>query len=152
MDVKSLEPILADHPFLAGLKREYMQLLSGCASNMRFEVGDVIIKQGTESIHFYILRHGTVAIEAYDPRHRHITIQTLSDGDVFGWSWLFPPYHAFYDVRALTLTRVIALDGECIRNKFEADHTLGYEMMKRFMPIIAQRLERASMQLLDIYR
>jgi CRP/FNR family cyclic AMP-dependent transcriptional regulator len=152
MDVKTLEPILTEHPFFAGLKPEYISLLVGCASNMRFDANQMIVRHGDEARYFFMLRHGSVAIEVHDPRHHHITIETLSDGDVFGWSWLFPPYHAHFDVRALSLVRVIALDGECIRKKFEADHDLGYEMMKRFMPVIVERLKHTSMQLLDVYR
>jgi CRP/FNR family cyclic AMP-dependent transcriptional regulator len=49
------------------------------------------------------------------------------------------------------LTRAIALDGKCLREKCEKDHDLGYEIMKRFAVIIAERLEATRLQLLDIY-
>ena len=49
------------------------------------------------------------------------------------------------------LTRAIALDGVCLREKCEKDHDLGYELMSRFALIFAQRLEATRLQLMDIY-
>jgi hypothetical protein len=50
------------------------------------------------------------------------------------------------------LTRAITLDGNCLRQKSEEDHDLGYELLKRFSGIIVERLEAARLQLLDIYK
>jgi len=49
------------------------------------------------------------------------------------------------------LTRAIVLDGKCLRDKCEDDHDLGYEIMKRFNLIIAERLEQTRFQLMDVY-
>ena len=35
-----LGPVLARHPFFAGLDTQTLDLLSGCAANMRFNPGD----------------------------------------------------------------------------------------------------------------
>ncbi|MGE5387744.1 MAG: Crp/Fnr family transcriptional regulator, partial [Hyphomicrobiales bacterium] len=56
-----------------------------------------------------------------------------------------------YDARALDRTRVIAMDGLCLRNKCEADHNLGYDIMKRLMPIEIDRLHTTRIQFLDLY-
>lgn len=152
MDTKTLEPILAEHPFFKDLKPEYLSILVGCASNVRFEANEMIFQHGGPANKFYIIRHGEVAIEVHDPRRRTIRIQTLRDGDVFGWSWMFAGRSSHFDARALILTRAIAMDGDCLRGKFNNDHSLGYEMMLRFTPVIIRRLEAASMQLLDIYK
>jgi len=68
-----------------------------------------------------------------------------------GWSWLIPPYRWHSDARVIEPTRAIALDGKCLRAKCEADHGLGYELMKRFSHIMEQRLQATRMQLLDLY-
>jgi CRP-like cAMP-binding protein len=70
---------------------------------------------------------------------------------VLGWSWLFPPYRWHFDARALELTRAIALDGKCLREKCEEDHDLGYELVKRVAQIIMERLQATRLQLLDVY-
>jgi CRP/FNR family cyclic AMP-dependent transcriptional regulator len=71
---------------------------------------------------------------------------------VLGWSWLFPPYRWQFDARAVEPVRAFRLDGNCLRTKCEADHDLGYELVKRFLYQVHTRLERTRMQLLDIYR
>ena len=85
------------------------------------------------------------------PQRGAIAIDTVGEGDVLGWSWLIPPYHWHFDARAVEPTRAIALDGRCLRGKCDADHELGYELMKRFAQVIEQRLEATRWQLLDVY-
>jgi len=147
----TLEPILAEHPFLKGLQQEHIELLVGCASNVRFEAGAFVFRQGEEANHFYILRDGKVAVELFAPQRGAVAIDTYGEGDVLGWSWLIPPYHWRFDARALEPTRAISLDARCMRTKCENDHDLGYELMKRFARIIEQRLDATRWQLLDVY-
>lgn len=151
MQMQTLEPYLAEHPFLKGLEPQHLKIIVGCASNVRFNAGQFILCEGEEANNFYIIRHGKVSLEIFTPNRGPITIQTIGEGEVLGWSWLIPPYHWHYDARALELTRAIALDGKCLRTKCEQDHDLGYELLKRFAHIITQRLEATRLQLLDVY-
>ncbi|MCW5700640.1 MAG: hypothetical protein KIT00_12450, partial [Rhodospirillales bacterium] len=96
-------------------------------------------------------RQGRVALEVHAPGKEAIIVDTLSDGDLMNWSWLVAPYRANFDARAIGRTRLLSLDGECIRGKMESDPVLGYEMHKRFAPIVADRLAAARRQLIDMY-
>jgi len=149
--MQTLGPILAEHPFLKGLDPRHLQVVTGCASNVRFEAGQFIFREGEEANQFYIIRHGKVSLEVFAPGRGSITIQTVGEGEVLGWSWLFPPYHWHFDARALELTRAIAFDGRCLRTKCEDDHDLGYELVKRFAHVIMERLQATRLQLLDVY-
>jgi len=128
-----------------------LKFIAGCATNVRFKAEEFLYREGDEANNFFVLREGKVAIEAFSPKRGAITIQTLTAGDVLGWSWLFPPYHTHFGARAIEPTRAICLDGKCLRNKCEQDHDLGYELMKRFSEVIIQRLQATRLQLLDIY-
>jgi hypothetical protein len=90
-------------------------------------------------------------VETHIPQKGPVVIRSREEGEVLGWSWLVPPYRWHFDARAVELTRAIALDGKCLREKCETDHDLGYEVMKRFALIIAERLEATRLQLMDIY-
>jgi CRP/FNR family cyclic AMP-dependent transcriptional regulator len=149
--METLEPILAEHPFIKGLEPHHVQLIVGCASNMRFDAGQFMLREGEEANQFYIIRKGKVALEVFSPEKGPIIIDTLGDGEVLGWSWLIPPYHWRFDARAVELTRAIALDGKCLRNKCEEDHDLAYELLKRFAHLMEERLEATRLQLMDIY-
>lgn len=149
--MQTLEPILAKHPFFAGLEPKYLQLITGCASNVRFEAGTYIFREGEAASHFYIIRQGKVALETFAASRGPITIETIEAGEVLGWSWLFPPYRWHFDARVVEPTRAIVLDGVCLRTKGEIDHDLGYELVKRVAQIMMQRLQATRLQLLDVY-
>jgi CRP-like cAMP-binding protein len=149
--METLERIVVEHPFFAGLEEQYIQLLAGCASNVRFEGGKYILREGEEASQFFLIRHGRVALEISAPHRGRLTVETLGEGDILGWSWLIPPYHWRLDARAVDLTRAIALDGTCLRTKCEQNHDLGYELLKRFAHIMERRLEATRFQLLDVY-
>jgi len=149
--METLKRILLEHPFVQDLPERYLDLLEGCASNVRFEPGEVIFREGGEANHFYLVREGKVAVEIYAAERGSITIMTVDKGEALGWSWLFPPYRWQFDARAVEVTRAIALDGKCLREKCEKDHDLGYELMKRFAQVVEQRLQATRLQLLNVY-
>jgi CRP/FNR family cyclic AMP-dependent transcriptional regulator len=149
--MESLEQILTESPFLQGLQPQHLQLITSCASNVRFEGGQYLFHEGEEAAQFFLMRHGRVALEVFSPNRGAITIQTVEAGEVLGWSWLVPPYQWRFDAKAIDLVRAIALDGKCLRKKCEEDHDLGYDLLKRFSHIIEQRLEATRLQLLDVY-
>jgi CRP-like cAMP-binding protein len=149
--MKTLEGILAKHPFFRRLNPRYHQLVVGCASNVRFNAGEFIFREGGEANTFYLIREGKVALEIVARGHGSLTIETLSGGEMLGWSWLIPPYRWRFDARAVEMTRAIALDGECLRAKCEEDHELGYELVKEVASTLGQRLDATRFRLLDIY-
>ncbi len=151
MEKQSLAGILAVQPFLQGLDPQHVELIVGCASNVRFDPGAFVFRAGEEANHFYVVRSGRVSVEVMAPQRGAITIETVGDGELLGWSWLIPPFHWHFDARALNLTRAIALDARCLRNKCEAEPAFGYELLKRFSQIMEQRLEATRLQLLDLY-
>ena len=149
--MEGLERIVREHPFFAGLAEEFCSLICGCAKNVRFDDGQYLFHEGQPADQFYLLRHGRVALEMTIPGRPSLTFQTVGAGEIVGVSWLVPPYRWAYDAKALGLVRAIAMDAACLRRKCEDDDALGYEMMKRFMPILIQRLQATRLQLLDVY-
>ena len=149
--MEGLERIVCEHRFFAGLEEGFCALVGGCAKNVRFEAGQYLFHEGEPADQFYLLRHGRVALELHGPGRGPVTFQTLGAGEVVGVSWLIPPYRWTYDAKALELTRAIAIDAACLRQKCEADHDLGYAMMKRFMPVLIERLQATRLQILDVY-
>jgi len=148
--MKGLQSILAEHPFFRDMKPEDLDLVVGCASNVRFNAGEYLCREGQEANRFYLIRQGRVALEYHAPQGT-VTIMTAKGGDVLGFSWLLPPYRWMSDGRALELTRAIAFDGECLRRKCDEDPRLGYDLMRRVAKVMVQRLKSARVQILDVY-
>ncbi|WP_442754747.1 cyclic nucleotide-binding domain-containing protein [Methylocystis sp. JAN1] len=149
--MENLERVLSAHPFFAGLDEAFLKLACGCARNARIEAGEFVFHEGEAADHFYLIREGRVALQVSAPGRGASTFLTLGPGEVFGVNWLVPPYRWVYDARALELTRAIAMDARCLRDKCEADHDLGYDIMKRLMPILIDRLHTTRLQFLDLY-
>jgi CRP-like cAMP-binding protein len=151
MNIKSIEEIVGEQPLFANLEEGARRLVGGCASNAHFLAGEYLLREGQAADRFYILRHGRVALEVKAPGKGPLTMGTVGEGGLVGVSWLVPPYRWTSDARALEEVRAIAIDAACLRGKCEADHDLGYEMMKLFMPILIERLQSARLQMLDVY-
>jgi CRP/FNR family transcriptional regulator, cyclic AMP receptor protein len=149
--MEGLERIIEEHPFFAGMQDAYRELVCGCAKNARFTAGQYLFCEGEPADWFYLIRQGRVALQLTAPGRGAVTFQTVAEGELAGVSWLIPPYRWTYDVRAVEDTRAIAINALCLRQKCEADHDLGYEMMKRFMPVLIQRLQATRLQILDVY-
>ena len=149
--METLEPILAEHPLFSGMEQRYLQVLVGCARNVRFEGNDVIFREGENANDFYLIRAGKVALQLFADRRGPLTILSLGEGEVLGWSWLSPASRWKFTARALETTRAISLEGKCLREKAEADHHFGFELLKRFVHVIEDRVQATSSRLLYVY-
>jgi len=151
MEVRGLGRLICEHPFFAGLGEDHCELIGGCARNVRFDKGQYLFREGQPANEFFLIRHGRVALEIAAPSRGPLRFLTINPGEIAGEAWLVPPYLWLFDAQALELTRAISIDGSCLRDKCEADHDFGYEMMKRFMTMLVQRLHAAQLQMLDVY-
>ncbi len=149
--MQTLEELIAHAPVFAGLDPAQLTLIAGCARNEHVEAGSYLLREGDPADRFYLIRHGAVALELHAPGRGPLLIQSLGDGDVVGWSWLFAPYRWQMDGRAVQACSLVGFDGACLRGKCEADHELGYQLMSRFAANVVDRLQATRFQLIDVY-
>jgi CRP/FNR family cyclic AMP-dependent transcriptional regulator len=149
--MEAIDTLLRASPVFEGLDPEALGLIAGCASNVHFDQGAVLFREGDPADTFFLIRHGTVALEMFVPARGAAVIETIEAGEVVGWSWLFPPYRWHFDARALTQLRATAFDGACLRGKCDEDPALGYELMSRFAQVLIERLQWTRLRLLDVY-
>ena len=149
--MRTIDELLAEAPTFAGMTAEQLELIAGCAVNEVFAPGAFLLRENQPANRFYVIRRGTVALETFVPHRGALTLETIEAGDVLGWSWLVPPYRTEFDARALEETHAIAFDAACLRGKAEDDPALGYELMRRFVPVMVGRLQATRLRLLDVY-
>ena len=149
--METIDSLLRAAPVFGGLPAEALGLIAGCGSNVHFDQGAVLFREGDQADTFFLVRHGSVALEMFVPARGSAVIETLEAGEVVGWSWLFPPYRWHFDARALTQLRATAFDGACLRGKCDEDPALGYELMARFAQVLIERLQWTRLRLLDVY-
>lgn len=143
---------VATHPFLQRLAPEHRAALVPGATLTDVPPGALLAREGEPATCFHLLVRGRVAVEIHTPKHGAVRLQTAGPGEVLGWSWLLTPQRRQFDLRALEPTRVLALDGPAVRAACEADHELGYRLVRALLDVVAGRLSAARLQLLDVYR
>jgi CRP-like cAMP-binding protein len=144
--------ILQAQPFLKGMTAKQIELLAKDSMLAEFEASRRILNEGGRADRFYLILEGRVELELPVPGGEAIPIETLGAGDVFGWSWLFAPYHCHFDARAVAPTKVIIFYGTHLhlRDLCEGDHSLGYELMKRVSEIVVKRLQATRRELMEL--
>lgn len=147
--VQPIEHLLNEHPFLQGVDSKHIHSLAACAQNRTFQAGEYLWRQGEQADVLYLIRSGEVNLEISIPGEGPLPLETIVAGEVLGWSWLVPPYRWHFDARATTPVRALALEGKCVREKCEQDTELGYQVLKRFTPVIARRLEVTRARLIE---
>jgi CRP/FNR family cyclic AMP-dependent transcriptional regulator len=148
---QELESYLADHPFLRGLDAAQLDVIADCARFVEFPAGACLFRAGEPARDCFLIRRGHVGVEINDVRQGPVVLQTLGEPSVLGWSWMVPPYRWCFDARALEAVEAIALDGMCLLSQCENDHDFGYELMKRFTAVFAQRLHATRVELMEAY-
>ncbi len=139
------QPKLEEIAFFEGMDPCYLEILAENAVHVDFEPGDYLLRQCEACEYFYIILSGKVAVVSYCGGRDPVTIEYLSRNKVLGWSWLIPPYCWRYGARAAQQTSTVALDAEFIRALCQEDHEFGYQMLTRFIHVLAERLEFTRM-------
>ena len=135
------------HPFLAGLDEGHQQIFLQGAKEQLFEPGEVIFREGDPATQLYLIQLGRVALEAGAPGGLPARIQVLGEGEVLGWSWLFPPFAWHFQARATEPTRVLRCDGGHLLVQAEENPAFGYAVMRPFSQLVIQRLQATRRKL-----
>jgi CRP-like cAMP-binding protein len=151
MTTHDIHDLLAEHPFFEGLTPDDLAFVAGCGTTAHFPAGAYVAHEGDPADRFYVVRSGRVALEVATPDRGALVIDTVSDGEILGVSWLFPPHRWHFDARAVEETRAVALDGACLRAKCDAEPRLGYLLTQRLAEVMRHRMQSARVRLLDLY-
>ena len=150
--VEPLATRVALHPFVAGMNRIHLTLLTDCAVSRHFNTSQTILRASDFANGFYLLETGKVVLESESGLGESIAIQTLGAGDLLGWSWMFPPYVWQFTARAVNPATALFFCAAILREYCEKDHSLGYELLKRISAVMVTRLQAAHDQMLSIHR
>lgn len=149
--MQELQTLIARAPVFAGLDPAQLSLIAACGRNEHVPADAMLLREGAPADRFYLIRSGAVALELHAPGRPPLVIQTLHEHEVVGWSWLFAPYRWRMDARAVSACGLVGFDAACLRGKCDADHELGYQLMRRFAAVVSERLQDTRLQLIDVY-
>jgi CRP/FNR family cyclic AMP-dependent transcriptional regulator len=142
---------VATHPFFATLTPRHWDLLAQDTEPAVFAAGERVFAEHAPADRFWLIETGLIAVDMWVPGRGEQTVETLSEGTVLGWSWLYPPYRWHFGARARERSETIAFDAAAIRRRCEADSGFGYAVLRCFTPVIVERMQSTRLRLLDLY-
>jgi CRP-like cAMP-binding protein len=147
----TMAALLAEQPFFAGMRPIHLERLSFYARRSVFRPGARVFNEGGHADRFWVIRAGRAQINTHLPGRPDAVIETLGPGAVLGWSWLFPPQTWHFGAVTLEPTLTVELEAAGVLRLLQDDPEIGYELTKRFMAVVVERLQATRMRLIDVY-
>ncbi len=148
---KDILDILKTIPWFLDLKPSHLKKLAGISSIVDLNTGDLLFKEGDREDFVYLILEGQMDLCMRVPNHGKKCIFTAEPLDVVGWSSLTPVVRQRTTcAKANRSTRLLALDGEALRQLCDEDHDLGYIIMRRIANVVASRFLTMRLQLLEV--
>lgn len=148
---QTVRDYLAKHPVFEGLDPSHLQLVATHAAVQKYEAGQRVFERDLDAREFFVVKQGKVTVEVPAIDGDSLKITTVESGGLLGWSWLIPPYRWSFDARTDTPAELIVVNGERLRAACDADPRLGYQLMKRFALLMAERLNAARLAAMRQY-
>jgi CRP-like cAMP-binding protein len=143
---------LRAHPFTQRLTEPQLERLFGWGTAVDVDAGGLILREGEAADRLFLVRVGQVALEQHVGGRTPTLMETLRDGDVLGFSWLFEGARWTLDARAVEPTELFVLDAARVRAEMQADPALGLAVYTQLTQQLYARLQRARLQRLDVYK
>jgi CRP/FNR family transcriptional regulator, cyclic AMP receptor protein len=131
---------LPEHPLFTGLTVGFRQILAECGMRTDFAAGEMVVEAGEPANGFYLVIRGSIDLETPGLRIPS-RVQTISAGDILGWSWLFPPYYLHFNALAHEPVETIFFFGSGLRQQCDRNHDFGYELIKAMSRILLGHLK-----------
>lgn len=139
-------------PWFQELSSEHFDRLVELASLLEVETGEELYREGERQDYLYIVLAGRVASDMNVPGRGRLRLYTSEPMDILGWSGITPVLRQrTASAIAIMPSRLVALDAMELRKACDADHDLGYVVMRRLANVVAARLMVTRLQLVDMF-
>lgn len=134
--------VLGEARFFSGLDRKQLARVAALARAEQYPADTRIYSLGDPASDFYVLADGMVRFTLGVGRRETAAGEIIRRGEVFGWAALVETtQRRIATAYCLTPCSVIALDGTALVGLMEADHTLGYVLMKQLSILLTSELK-----------
>lgn len=151
MDVHTVET-LAQLGFAASFPRPVLEALAKLATPRHAAVGEVLFREGGVNHTFFVVVRGHVTLEMCAPASMSTQLLTLGPGDILAWSALLGGETMTATATCRQPTELVAFDGQQLKALCEAEHELGYLVMRQLAQALSKRLLATRLQLLDLFQ
>src|SRR5512141_1598163 len=139
-------------PWFQELKEDHIRKIASISTIRHMKAGEIIFREGDTHESVYIVIEGRVGLEMFVPHRGKVRFYTAEPWEVFGWSSITPNVHVrTAGATAVLDGAVLRIDAQKLEQACDADHTLGYLVMRRLARVVAGRLQVTRLQLLDMF-
>src|SRR6476469_1214811 len=142
---------LREYAGLSGLDDFALNVVANHARECSFAAGQRIFDEGKPATGCWLIRTGRVALQTIVPGRGDVVVQTLTAGELLGWSWLVPPFRWHFSATAFDAVTAYRIDTEALRREADADPELGYQLSLGMLEVLLARLQSTRVRLLDLY-
>lgn len=142
--------MLRRYPYFADVSEDSLRQIAMEAEEISAPAGTVLFQEGDPAEKLYILVDGELDIEYTLGSGERRVVDTLVAGELSMWSALVEPFKSTAVGTVRKDAKLIAIDGEKIRELAKKDHDLGYRLMSSLTQLLAARLEGARVQLATV--
>jgi CRP-like cAMP-binding protein len=133
------------------LSDDHRAKLMALAEEVEFPAGKSIFEERAKADRFWLIREGEIALELRVPGRRGAVVDTLGQGSLLGWSWLFPPRRWHLSAKTQTAVRAWEFNATAVRQLCQEDTEFGYVFVLACAEVIGHRLEDTRTRLLALY-
>jgi CRP/FNR family cyclic AMP-dependent transcriptional regulator len=134
--------VIRRYKYFSTISFAQINMLASMAEEVEYEDGHYFHQEDDQIGKVYIIEQGEISlVKPFPQQDKEVVINTLSAGDVFGWTSLLPPFTAGSGAKSVGKCKLLEFDAALLREKFEADHEFGYLMMVKIAQIIRERLD-----------
>lgn len=150
MEMVSLD-IIKEIELFEGLSDNELNSIAKLCYEEIYEADERIFRESDPAESLYVLIEGEVNIGfRLKEGTERLTVDTIREGEIFGWSVLVEPYK--FSAAAITAkkSRVLVIYGEALRNLFEKNPHIGHLVMREIASVISSRLRHTRIKLLEL--
>lgn len=129
-----------------GLDRSQLEAVKDCCQIITFYEGDKISGEGDEASCLWSVVAGRVDLRFDLPGRKsaqEMTITTITEGKVFGWSSFVPPFkYRLSAYCSLGDCQLIEINRDRLLKVFEANALIGYRVMTNVAKVIGTRFQQ----------
>lgn len=139
-------------PVADELGKTRLERLAELAQLEEYPAGALLFREGEPADDPRIIISGLVSLMVNVPHQGEMVVNTISDGELLGFSALLSRHRWRSSARVSQTTRCLRFDGEALRDLMEMDHELGYQLLRIAFRVATDRMGDGFLQILDVFR
>ncbi len=148
--MSTYESILNTVSTFSGLDEDEIHRVAQICSERRYHGGEIIFIEHTEGDELFAILEGEVSISLeLASEEDAMPLVCLRTGDVFGELAVVDESPRSATARAVTDCRVLVIGKASLDALMEADHDLGFKVMRNLARLVSYRVRTANQKILD---